>query len=100
MRDNFAHPLNILELLDNAVFPAHKTELVQHAQDNDASEEALDQLQALPERIFLSISDLNRHLSDIENMPGSGNLWSSQDSGDLPQPKDVALAQLRGQGRV
>lgn len=100
MRDDFAHPVNILEVLDNATFPAEKAEIVQHAQDNDASEEVLDQLQGLPERTYLSISDLNRHLNDIDNLPGSANLWSSATSKDLPRDKDVVVTELRGQGRV
>jgi hypothetical protein len=100
MPDSINHPLNMLEILDGVPLPATKQELIDYAQDHDASEDMLDQLQAMPGDTFNSISDINRHIGLVEDMPGSENLWSSADSRDLPDDSEIAATQSRGQGRI
>ena len=78
-------PLNLLELLDDAEFPATLIELVGVAEDNDASEEALDQLRAMPDREYTSIHDVAMHMGELEDLPGHENQWSSEPSSDIPQ---------------
>src|SRR5579871_728780 len=77
-------PLNILELLDNVAFPATVIELVRVAENNDASEEALDQIRAMPDREYTSIHDVAMHMGEVEELPGQENLWPSAESDDLP----------------
>ena len=77
-------PVNILEILDGAIFPASKMELIAYAQDHDASEEVLDQLQTIPDDIYNSLGHVNMHINDIEIIEGAENLFSSEPSSDLP----------------
>lgn len=74
---DFVHPVNILEVLDGAEFPASVPELVSFAEDNDASEEVLDQIQAMEDREYESIQDVNRHLNKIAIEEGEENIYSS-----------------------
>ena len=57
--------------------------MVNCAQDNDASEEVLDQLQAMPKDTFEDIEALNESLYKLNKLPGNENLWSSADSEDI-----------------
>ncbi|MDB5490721.1 MAG: hypothetical protein JWO78_570 [Micavibrio sp.] len=95
-----SHGVNILELLDGMVFPASKMELIAFAEDKDTSEEAMDQLQAIPDDIYNSLPDVSRHANEIEIIEGGPNLWSSEESHDLPDETERALSDLNGQGRV
>ena len=90
-------PMNILELLDGIEYPATLVELVEFAEDNDASEEALDEIRAMPDREYASVLDLSRHLGQIEDLPGHENQWSSEPSQDIPQSdRDVKAMSRRG----
>jgi hypothetical protein len=80
-----SEPVNILEVLDGVGFPASKMELIAYAQDHDASEEVLDQLQCIPDDIYNSLGHVNMHINDIEIIEGAENLFSSEPSSDLPQ---------------
>ena len=86
-------PVNILEVLDGMVFPATVVELVAYAQDKDASEEVLDQIQAMPDRDYVSIHDVAMHLGRIEPLPGEENQWPSAPSEeyftDEDRPRDT-----------
>ncbi len=74
-------PINFLELMDDAIFPMTKAELIAWAEDQDASEEALDILQALPHEEYESFAMFNREVGMIEQLPGSrANLFSSSQS--------------------
>jgi hypothetical protein len=78
MSDNQTEaPLNILEVLDGMTFPANLVEVVAYAEDHDASEEVMDQIQALPDRAYNSIHDVALHLGLIEHLPDEENLYSS-----------------------
>lgn len=94
------HAVNILEILDGASFPCSKMELISYAEDRGASEEAFDQLQAMPDDIYTSISDVNRHVNEIEVIEGSENLFSSEESHDLPDEADRLVSDMNGSGRV
>jgi hypothetical protein len=94
------HSINLLEILDGASFPASKMELIAYAQDKGASEEALDQLQAIPDDIYNSLDDVNRHSNDIEVIEGAENLFSSEPSHDLPDEAEHFVSDMNGSGRV
>lgn len=100
MPDSMTHSMNILELLDGVAFPATKLELVDYAENNDASEEALEQIQSMPGDTYVSIADVNRHLNLLDKLPGDSNLWSSEESHDLPDDQEIKASNMRGQGRV
>ena len=94
------HGVNLFELLDGLAFPVSKMEIIAYAEDKDASEEAMDQLQYIPDDIYNSMADLNRHANEIEIIEGGPNLWSSEESHDLPDDAERRMSDLNGQGRV
>lgn len=83
-RHILSEPVNILELLDGVVFPASKMELIAYAQDQGASEDALDLLQSIPDDIYSSLGHVNIHINDLEIIEGVENLFSSESIDDLP----------------
>lgn len=95
-----AQPLNLLEVLDGVEFPVSKMELISYAEDRGASEDILDQLQGMPDDIYNTLSDVNRHANNIEIIEESGNLWSSEDSHDLPDEAERFVSDLNGMGRI
>jgi len=70
-------PMNILEVLDGLPFPATVAEMVSYAEDSKASEDVLDQIQAMPDRDYVSIHDVAMHLGQLEHQPGESNEISS-----------------------
>ncbi len=73
--------INFLELVDGAEFPMTKTELVAYCEDQGASEEALDIIQALPHAEYPSLESFNREIGMVEQLPGGKmNLFSSDQS--------------------
>lgn len=87
-------PPDILELLDGAQFPATKLELIDYAYDNDAGEEAIEMLRALPEDTYNHMSDVRKNLGSIASLPGVQQ-WSAEDTEDSDDPdsdsdRDVA----------
>ena len=93
-------PVNVLELMDGMEFPAEKVAIVEYAADMGASEDILDQLQAMPDVEVTSLAHLSRLFGTIEHQPGEENLFSSEESHDLPDANDRALTELYGSGRV
>lgn len=96
-------PINILEVLDGAPFPLSAIELIDYAQEHDASEDVLDQLQAIPERIYNSIFDVNRGLNEIDALPGSENLWASNGIDEQPEEEyatDSLLPEIRSENSI
>jgi hypothetical protein len=93
--------IHLLDLLDGLAFPAVKQEVILFAEAHGASEEALDRLQAIPEDDFKTRAELLAHLNEIEALPGSENIWSSQPSGDVLTPPDekTGVIDRSGQGR-
>lgn len=91
---------NMLEVLDGMEFPATKVEMVAYAEDQDAAEETLELIEALPERLYTSIRDVARHNGEIEHLPGEENLFSSEPSHDLPDDHDRAYTEMNGAGRI
>jgi hypothetical protein len=74
--------INFLELVDGAPFPLTKPELVAWCEEQGASEEALDAVQALPHREYESIEAFNRDIGLIETLPGAKmNMFSSDEEG-------------------
>lgn len=80
-----SQPLNILEILDHAPFPATKVELIEYAEAHDASEEAMDLIQAMPDRTYSSIRHVNAGLGLTEPLPNEEEWWPSAPSHDLPE---------------
>ena len=70
-------PINVEEVLDGLSFPASKMQIIAYADDNDASEEAMEMLRAIPAKNYESMKAINKNLGLIEKQPGSENLWSS-----------------------
>ncbi len=100
MPDSITHPINILEILDGMPLPASKPELIAWAEDHNASEDVLTQLQAMPGDSFATLAEINRNAGLIGDLPGRENLWSSAESRDLPDDGEIAATQARGRGRV
>lgn len=73
-------PMNLEEILDGIRFPTAKTQIVTYADENGASEEALEILRAIPARDYRNMQEINAKLGMIEDQPGSENLWSSSRS--------------------
>ncbi|PZO87984.1 MAG: hypothetical protein DI626_02780 [Micavibrio aeruginosavorus] len=72
--------INFLELVDGAPFPMTKAELVSWCEDQGASEEALDVIQALPEAPIESLPMFNRVIGRVDMLPGGRmNLFSSNE---------------------
>ncbi len=70
-------PVNVEEVLDGIPFPAAKVQIITYAGENDASEEVMEMLRALPVQNYDSMEEINNNLGLIEEQPGSENLWSS-----------------------
>lgn len=93
-------PMNILGLFGIDDFPASKMDLVIYAEDRGASEDVLEMLQAIPDDIYDSFNDLNSHLGEMEIIEDRGDLWASEESHDLSDDRDRALADFKGKGRL
>ena len=65
--------IHFADLLTGFEFPGTKEEIIQYAQDQGASEEALELLQAMPMEYFDSMDDFNRNALLIENLPGDNS---------------------------
>jgi hypothetical protein len=70
-------PMNLEEVLYGIQFPSVKAEIINYAEENGASEEAMEVLRAFPERDYRNMQDINEGLGLIEEQPGSENIWSS-----------------------
>ena len=68
-------PINVEELLDDIEFPVMKDEIVGYAEENDASLEALQLLEAMPNREYKSIEDINSGLGLIGETATEENLY-------------------------
>ena len=75
-------PPDILEILDGIEFPASKIDLISYAYDQDASEEAVEMLRALPDSSFNHMSDVRKNLGRIDELPGNQQ-WGSEPSEDM-----------------
>lgn len=71
-------PMNLEGFLYGVQFPSVKAEIINYAEENGASEEAMEVLRALPERDYRNMQDINEGLGLIEEQPGSENIWSSR----------------------
>lgn len=95
-------PLNTLEVLDGIAFPVTLVEMVDYAQEHDASEETLDMIQAMPDRVYRNIHDISMHLGEIEALPSQENQWPSAPTEELQDPDALEkrdMAQLGMQER-
>lgn len=71
-------PINLETLLDGMAYPIATVEILDYAQDQDASEEALELLRGLPDREFDSLAEINRHLGRLAVLPGNENMWAGE----------------------
>ncbi len=79
-------PMNILELLDGIALPATKVELIDYAENQGASEDALDLIQAMPDRDYTSFRQINAGLGLMEDLPGTDNgFWPGSDNANGPR---------------
>lgn len=72
-------PLNLEILLDDLAFPAEKAAILNSADENGASDDAMTSLRGLPDQRYTSMVDVNTALGKIARQPGNGNLWASAD---------------------
>ncbi len=75
---NIEGQINLEELLDGITFPTSKVEIIEYAEDQGASEEALEYFRAMRFKNYNNMQDINAVLGLIENQPGSENIWSSR----------------------
>lgn len=74
--------MNMRELLDGLHFPVAKIEILDFADGREASEEALELLRALPEENYGGMRELLDDLGQVEQIPGTENLWASARKSD------------------
>ena len=86
-RSGINSPPDILEILDGIEFPTSKIDLISYAYDQDASEEAVEMLRALPDESFNHLNDVRDNLGRIEELPGEQQ-WASEPSEDMPHNPD------------
>lgn len=92
-----APPPNILEVLDGITFPVTLVELVAYAGDQDASEDVMDLIQAMPDLTYRNMRDISLHLGQIENLPAPENIWSSEPAPEWEdRPGDDDLGPMAG----
>ena len=95
-----SHPPEILELLETVSFPVTKVELVAHAEDHDASEEALEIIRAMPDRVYNSLQQINASLGLIEDLPHTDDGWwpgKETDTSEDERRRKITEAKGRGQ---
>ena len=83
MTPHSEHQINFLEVLEGLKFPVTKAEIILHAEQRGASEEALDRLKGIPEDDYKNRDELLDNINVIEDQPGFENLWSS---GEIEDP--------------
>lgn len=62
--------INYLELIDRMRFPATRAEIVEYAQNHDASEEAVEAFRALPKQYFQTLEEVSRSIGRVDQLPG------------------------------
>jgi hypothetical protein len=77
-------PINYLELIDGMKFPATRAEIVEWAQDHDASEEAVEAFRAMPHQYFPTLAHVSRAIGLLERLPG-GDINQTGSSSDNSQ---------------
>ncbi|PZP55312.1 MAG: hypothetical protein DI586_07325 [Micavibrio aeruginosavorus] len=82
-RSGYETAPDILELLDGVEFPASQADLISYAYDQDASEEAVEVLRALPDSTFNHMQDVRENIGKIDELPGVQQ-WGSEPSEDMP----------------
>lgn len=76
--------INYLELIDGMKFPATRAEIVEYAQDHDASEEAVEAFRAMPKQYFESLEDVSRVVGQLDRLPG-GDINQTASASDMAQ---------------
>lgn len=76
--------INYLELIDGMKFPATRTEIVEYAQDHDASEEAVEAFRAMPKEHFKTLVDVSKVVGQLDRLPG-GDINQTASSSDRAQ---------------
>lgn len=59
-------PVEVQKYLSGTEYPATKDDLVQRAQDNDASQEVFDMLNQLPDKQYESPADVSKEIGNME----------------------------------
>ncbi len=58
----FRTPAQLRCYLNDIIFPCSRTEILRCAEDNEAPDLILDAIEDLPERRYISVSDIINHL--------------------------------------
>jgi N-dimethylarginine dimethylaminohydrolase len=58
------NPASVKEALKDTEYPAEKRDLVEHARLHGASKDVLDDIKNLPDKVYTSVSDVNKELEN------------------------------------
>jgi len=53
-------PAAVQEVLKDTEYPAEKRDLVEHARQHNASEDVLDDIKSLPDKVYTSFAKVNK----------------------------------------
>ena len=73
------HTMNLMAVIGPVDFPVTKVELTESAIENNASQEAVSMVRALPNLTYNSLAKLNTDIGEIAKLPGNDNIWESND---------------------
>lgn len=65
-QDKPQHPVNVIELLENANFPMTKLEIIGHLESQNPDGRIMNLAQAIPEGQYETIEELNEALGKID----------------------------------
>lgn len=86
------HSKNILTLIDGSVFPATKTEIVDHLKDEGASREALALVQTMPANRFEDVKTFSEAIGFTEKLPELENVYVTEEQ-SFKNSKEVSPSQ-------
>lgn len=93
-------PGNMEEILSGIDLPASKEEIILKAEENEARQHILDELQAMPEGAYDTLSQINKALGLMEDLPGHENQWPSEEDQKLESEVEAVRTRVQGQGQV
>ena len=71
------HTMNLMAVIGPVDFPVTKVELTESAIENNASQEAVSMVRALPNLTYNSLEELNADIGEVAKLPGNDNIWES-----------------------
>ena len=65
MDDNSVNPIQVQKFLKDLDYPAGKSDLLDHARIEGATENVISTLDMLPDRLFEGLSDVTQAIGDL-----------------------------------